>query len=327
VSSVLRERLARKARFHEDIRRFFASEGYVEVDTPILSPALIPEAAIEVFKTSLSSARGRPRDFFLAPSPELWMKRLIAGGSGSIFQISPAFRNGDLGSPIHNPEFRILEWYSVGSSYTDCIPVTERLVSRLLEGMGFLDRSPAVSPPFSRMTMEEAFRRHAGMDLASCGLPEDLLREGDRLGITMPEDPTWEEAFHVIFLSVVEPDLPRERPLVLLDYPALIPTTARRKAATPFSERWELYINGVEIANCYTEETDPAAIRRFLRGEEARKKRSLVSHPTDEGFAAVFDKGFPACAGVALGLERLEMVLSAKSSLEGVILFPLSVIL
>jgi lysyl-tRNA synthetase class 2 len=140
----------------------------------------------------------------------------------------------------------------------------------------------------------------------------------------MPATPTWEEAFHVIFLSLVEPSLPRDRPLVLLDYPSSIPTTAKGKTGTPFSERWELYAKGIEIANCYTEETNPAEIRRYLRAEEDRKRESRVRHPTDKGFAGIFDTGFPTCAGVALGLDRLEMVMSGKTSLEGVILFPLS---
>jgi lysyl-tRNA synthetase class 2 len=252
------------------------------------------------------------------------MKRLIAAGSGDIFQISRSFRNGDSGSPVHNPEFRLLEWYAVGASYLDCIPITEELVRHLLAHARDLPIPEALSPPFSRMTMEEAFRRYTDVELADCQDSASLVKEGARLGLAMPRDPSWEEAFHIIFLSLVEPSLPRDKPLVLLDYPALIPTTARKKRETPYAERWELFMNGVEIANCYSEETDPGEIKEFLRGEEDRKKKCLVRHPTDEGFAALFDAPFPSCAGVALGVDRLEMALGGEASLEGVILFPFS---
>ncbi len=322
---MLRERLLRSARFAAEIRGFFSGEGYAEVETPVLSPSLIPEAPIEVFRTDYLSDASGPLLLFLAPSPELWMKRLLQEGSGNIFQIARSFRNGDYGPRTHNPEFRLLEWYAVGASYADCIPVTERLFARLL---GSLPGPPdaSLSPPFLRMTMEEAFRELAGVRLRDCGETASLLAEGKRLGLVMPREATWEEAFHVIFLSLVEPRLPRERPLVLMDYPAAIPTTAKTRGDGFFAERWELYVHGVEIANCYSEETDPARVRAFLRGEEERKKAAKVPHPTDAGFAELFDRGFPAAAGVALGVDRLEMVMSGASFLEGVILFPFSAI-
>jgi lysyl-tRNA synthetase class 2 len=322
---MLRDRLLRSARFTAEIRRFFSEVGYTEVDTPCLSPFLIPEAAIEVFRAEYMSHASGPLPLYLAPSPELWMKRLLAAGSGNIFQIARSFRNGDFGPRSHNPEFRLLEWYTVGAGYTDCVPTTERLFGRLL-ALRPGPADPSLSPPFLRMTMEEAFREYAGVALRECAETPSLVREGERLGLVMPREATWEEAFHVVFLSVVEPRLPQERPLVLMDYPAAIPTTARTREGSLFAERWELYARGVEIANCYTEETDPARVRAFLAGEEERKRSALVPHPTDRGFAELFDRGFPPAAGVALGVDRLEMVMSGAGSLEGVILFPFSAI-
>ena len=110
-------RVLRHARFSAEVRGFFRSQGYAEVDTPVLRPYLIPEPAIEVFQTEYLPARGAARPMWLAPSPELWMKRLLAAGSGDIFQVSRSFRNGDFGGPHHNPEFRLLEWYTVGAGY------------------------------------------------------------------------------------------------------------------------------------------------------------------------------------------------------------------
>jgi lysyl-tRNA synthetase class 2 len=177
------------------------------------------------------------------------------------------------------------------------------------------------------MTMEEAFHLYAGIDLARCQDPRTMKAEGRAKGIRMPESPTWEEAFHIVFLTLVEPALPRDKPLVLVDYPALVPTTARRRQGTPWSERWELYVDGVEIANCYSEETDPAALRTLLRHEEERRAGCRTSHISDPGFAGLFPPDFPSCSGAALGVDRLEMVFAGEKSLEGVILFPFSAIL
>jgi lysyl-tRNA synthetase class 2 len=327
MAGPIRSTLHTHARFIRSIRGFFADHGYAEVDTPCLCPYLIPEPAIEVFRTEYLSSRGASVPLWLAPSPELWMKRLLAQGSGSIFQISHSFRNGDLGGPVHNPEFRLLEWYTAGSGYLDSIGVAEELFSRLLAENTPRRPREKLAPPFLRMSMEEAFRRFAGIELAACQDAQRMKEAGVRQGVAMPAAPTWEEAFHIVFLTLVEPGLPRSRPLVLTDYPALVPTTARRKPGTPWAERWELYVDGVEIANCYTEETDPRALRALIKEESERKNACRVPHRIDEGLIDTFPPGFPPCSGTALGVDRLEMVFSGESSLQGVILFPFSAIL
>ena len=308
------------------MREYFSGRGYLAVDTPVLCPFLIPEPAIEVFQTRYVGPGGQSRDLWLAPSPELWMKRLLGSGSGNIFQVSRSFRNGDFGSPLHNPEFRLLEWYTVESGYLESIGVLEGLFDRLLSAgsSGGWASSRELSPPFDRLTMQEAFERFAGIDLERCQSAESMVSAGRRTGVRMPTECTWEEAFHVVFLTSVEPALPRDRPLVLLDYPALIPTTARRRPGTPWAERWELYVGGVEIANCYTEETDQQALGALLREEQERKKACRVHHRIDSGLATVFPPGFPPVSGTALGVDRLEMVFFGEESLEGVIFFGFS---
>jgi lysyl-tRNA synthetase class 2 len=329
MSSDLRERLGYAARLLAAIRAFFSERGHVEVDTPCLSPYLIPEPAIAVFATEFHPGTGGSVPLFLAPSPELWMKRLLAAGSGSIFQVARSFRNGDLGGPLHNPEFRLLEWYTVGASYLDQVAATEALLDRLLAA-GLAEapagRAERLRPPFRRMTMAGAFRDLAGIDLAALEETGAMIAAARRAGADARDDWTWEQAFHGAFLSAVEPRLPTDRPLVLSDWPAAVPTTARRKPGTPWAERWELYLDGVEVANCYTEETDPAAVARFLADEAARQRGARVVPRPDPGYGRLFAGGFPACSGVALGVDRLEMVLRGAESLEGVINFPLSAI-
>ncbi|HET6485805.1 MAG TPA: amino acid--tRNA ligase-related protein, partial [Spirochaetia bacterium] len=158
MSDPLRHRLQRHALFRRSIREFFAERGYVEVDTPSLAPFLIPEPAIDVFATRLHRRRGSETDLWLAPSPELWMKRLLGAGSGNIFQLARAFRNGDLDSPIHNPEFTLLEWYTMDSGYEEAIGITEDLFRHLLDrGVGG-PRAERLRPPFHLLRMSEAFQ-------------------------------------------------------------------------------------------------------------------------------------------------------------------------
>jgi lysyl-tRNA synthetase class 2 len=326
MDSPLRKKLARQARFTAAVRAFFDAQGYVEVETPSLAPFLIPEPAIEVFRTDLLGRDGVARPLWLIPSPELWMKRLLAEGSGNIYQVSRSFRNGDVDSPHHNPEFRLLEWYTLGAGYRESIEVTERFFQGLMEHAAPGTRR-RLSPPFRRLTMAEAFERYAGIELEKCQEVGSLAREAARIGVSLSRDLTWEEAFHIIFLTAVEPSLPRTKPLILLDYPRQVPTTARRLIGTPWSQRWELFVDGVEIANAYTEETDPDLLGALIAHEEERKKGCRVPHETDRGLARIFSPGFPECSGVALGLDRLQMVFHGEKSLEGVILFPVSAIL
>jgi lysyl-tRNA synthetase class 2 len=327
METPLRHALERHARFSKAIQSFFEDRGYLPVDTPTLSPFLIPEPSIQVFATEYVPGTGPSRPLWLIPSPELWMKRLLAEGSGNIFQVSRSFRNGDFGGPYHNPEFRLLEWYTNDSGYIESIATTEALFSALLPLAATGEIRSRLAPPFIRMTMQEAFLRCAGIDLAACQEVGALRQAAERQGIRLPDQTTWEEAFHVAFLTRVEPALPSDRPVALIDYPALVPTTARGIPGTPWAERWELYVHGVEIANCYTEQTDPGALEDLFRHEEKRMKG--VRNPPEQDLALInaFPPGFPPCSGVALGMDRLEMVFHGESSLEGVILFPFSAIL
>lgn len=326
MDASLRERLAWHARFTDEIRAFFKARDYVEVDTPVLAPHLIPEPSIEVFETRSLPGRGPERPLWLAPSPELWMKRLLAQGSGRIFQVSRCFRNGDVGSPVHNPEFRLLEWYALEQDYEGSVSDVEGLFRRLLDRGMCTGDSSRLEPPFARLRMAEAFSRWAGIDLENAQEPETLRAACRTRGLPVGDDATWEQAFHIAFLTLVEPELPTNRPLVLLDYPARIPTTARRKPGTPWAERWELFAAGVEIANCYTEETERAALRTLLAQEAKRQESARVVPRPDLGLADAFADG-PRCSGTALGVDRLEMLFRGEKNLQGVILFPFSAIM
>ncbi|HUX22461.1 MAG TPA: amino acid--tRNA ligase-related protein, partial [Spirochaetia bacterium] len=284
------------------IRSFFSERGYLEVDTPQLAPALIPESMIATFSTTFSSPYHDARELFLVPSPEIWMKRLLAAGSGDLFQISHCFRNAEQVGRIHNPEFTMLEWYTLGADYFDSADRIDELLASLSE-----EASRGLLPPCRRMSMAAAFDEIAGIDLTAC-MEIDLLKEAvARAGLTMPEPAQWEELFNALFLQLVEPELPQDRPLILFNYPSNIATLAKQIPGTPWSERWELYIDGIEIANCFTEETDPIRVAEYYRHEEGRLGAAALH--ADGSFPAIFAEGFPACSGTALGVDRLLMAL------------------
>ena len=311
-----------RSRIINGIRNFFHDRNYLEVDTPLLTPALIPEAPIEIFETVFTSDEYGSFPLYLIPSPEVHMKKLIASGSGNIFQITRSFRNSEQLGSHHNPEFSMLEWYTIDADYLNSIATTEELIQSLAG-----PEAPAsIRPPFRKITVRKAFLDYAGFDLTETQDKPALVQAARKLGLSIqPEEDTWEQIYHRIFLSYVEPNLPSDQPLVLTDFPRQITCLAKEIPGTPWRERWELYINGIELANCYSEETDPAKIESFFRREYALKAaESRVVPDIDEEFIEIHRSGFPTCSGVALGVDRLIMALSGQASIEGVIFFPLS---
>ena len=318
--------LRERAKLLQLVRMFFLDRDYLEVDTALLCPTLIPEGSLEVFRTCYRSADGTDRDAFLIPSPELWMKRLIAGGSGSIFQICKSFRNSEPAGPLHSSEFTMLEWYTLQADYLQSMYTLEELFSHLLEKtdrdplLTFGDHRVDCSRPFLRLSMAEAFHEYLQLDLQRLSDYDSLAEATLKLGLTVTGEDRPEDLFHKIFLSAVEPNLPHCRPVILYDYPALIPTLARNKPGTPWAERWELYLAGVEVANCYSEQTDPDRIEVFFTEQEKKKRQGLEFHPSDwELVRIIRQQGLPKCSGVALGLERLLLFFLNQESIGGVL--------
>ena len=318
------------------IRTFFTGNGYTEADVPLLTPAVIPEATIELFKTRQIDPYSNSRDLFLLPSPEYYLKRLIAEGAGDIFSISRSFRNSEQTGRWHNPEFTMLEWYKTGADYFDSIKITEEFFNSILN-IPVMTKQTAegLEPPFKRMSMTEVFDEYAGFDLTKHCTGElspdeerDELRSlAGRLGLSPSEQDSWEELFNLVFIHEIEPKLPAESPLVIYNYPSGIPALAKPAAEAGRLERWELYAGGIELANCYTEETDYDRVRSFFETEAAEKENALVPVKADFDWCSMYKNGYPSCSGTALGVDRLMMMLSGSKSLEGVILFPFSDIL
>ncbi|MBN1409827.1 MAG: elongation factor P--(R)-beta-lysine ligase [Spirochaetales bacterium] len=315
-----REIFIKRAAFIREIRFFFNSRNYLEVETPVLTPYLIPESAIEVFRTERRDPYGTEQDLFLCPSPELWMKRLIGMGFGDIFQISKCFRNSESIGKIHNPEFTMLEWYTNNADYVDSMSVMEHLLDHLKKRLN-LPGSAGLSGALERLSMREAFSRYLKTDLDKLEDKGELVRFAGEIGVSTDPEESWEAIFNKIFLTYIERELPKDRPVILFDYPKKIRTLARENEDSLYCERWELYISGLEIANCFTEERDYSKIRKFFESESVEKAASLVPHKIDPDFPELFIEDYPPCSGVALGVDRLFMAFYGLRSINQVILF------
>jgi len=318
--------LQKRAAIIRQVRAFFDGKNYLELDTPLLSPDLIPESCLEVFQTQRLFPRGskkESRPLWLVPSPEIWMKKIIARHSVNVYQICKCFRNGESSGRLHNSEFTMLEYYTMNADYMDSLALTEELFACLAEEA----QAPSLSPPFQRVTVAEAFERWAGFDLFAEAEKEGGLEEQARkLGLDPPAGMTTASLYDLIFIHAVEPHLKAEKPVALLDYPAFVPCLAKKSPNGKTVERWELYSGGIELANCFSEETDPQKVKEFFINESAAKeKTALVKHNVDRDYWKIFqgqsDGGFPRCSGVALGLDRLVMALTGRSNIDAVLPF------
>ena len=308
--------LRERAGIIRSIRSFFESRNYLELDTPIMSPDLIPESCLEVFETTRISPSHseESQKLWLAPSPEIWMKKIIACHHVNVFQICKCFRNGESTGHLHNPEFTMLEYYTQNADYTDSLLLTEGLLTCLASWL---------TAPFERLTMAQAFGRWAGFDLFEAASKKGaMMDEARRLGLDPPAETGVEVLYDLIFIHCVEPHLKSDKPVFLLDYPAFVPCLAKNNGKT--TERWELYYKGIELANCFSEETDPEKVKQFFINEAAVKEKSaLIRHKVNHDYRKIFEPpgAFPRCSGVALGVDRLIMALTGRSSIESVLTF------
>ncbi|MDR2964930.1 MAG: LysR family transcriptional regulator [Treponema sp.] len=307
------ETLQQRAEIIKKVRIFFDTKNYLSLDTPLLSPNLIPESCLEVFETTRlypQGSREKSQPLYLIPSPEIYMKKIITRHKTNVYQICKCFRNGESVGHLHNSEFTMLEYYTMNADYLDSLSLTEELFASL-----------AFDTSFEKITVKEAFARHAGFDLfVAAETPGEMEAQAKKLGLDPIPGLGVPVLYDLIFIHSVEPNLKTGKPIALLDYPAFVPCLAKKSQDGRTVERWELYWNGIELANCFSEETDPQKVKEFFINEEAQKeKHALVKHKVDHDYW----KMFQGCeqskySGVAMGLDRLIMALLGKSSIDGV---------
>jgi lysyl-tRNA synthetase class 2 len=316
--------LRRRAEILAGIRAFFARRGVLEVETPALSAATVTDLHLASLETR-SSFRGPsgppgpsgPATLYLQTSPEFAMKRLLAAGSGPIYQIGKAFRDGESGRR-HNPEFTLLEWYRPGFDHLALMDEVEALLAEVLG-----------TPRAERWTYGALFRDRLGVDPHEA-TAADLAAAARRAGLDPGGGPgsaalDREDLLHLLMGLALEPTLGRGRPSFVHDFPASQAALARvRPGPPPVAERFEVFIEGVELANGFHELSDPVEQRRRFEADLARRReRGLPEPPIDERLLAALAAGLPACAGVALGVDRLVMLAVGAASLDEVLAFPI----
>lgn len=315
-------------------RAFFAAEGFVEVETPCLqvSPGLEPH--LKAFATRLDEPLGGQRPLYLHTSPEFTMKKLLVAGVPRLFQLARVFRNGER-SDTHHPEFTMLEWYRAGASLDRLMDDTAELVRACARAVGAdaLRRGNVSCDPFApwqRLSVAEAFALHAGIDvLASTPDPwapdrDALAAEAVRIGISVSDFDSWEDVFFKVMLDRIEPHLGFGVPTILHSYPVSMAALSRPSPADPrVAERFEAYVCGVELCNAFGELTDAAEQRRRFAADMDLKERLYGErYPVDEDFLAALDHGMPDAAGIALGFDRLIMLLTGAAAIDEVLWAP-----
>jgi elongation factor P--(R)-beta-lysine ligase len=278
-------------------RAFFAARGVLEVETPILSTAAVSDPHIESLVTEVAGM-GR---FYMNTSPEYPMKRLLAAGSGDIYQICKVFRDEERGR-WHNPEFTLIEWYRLGFDDANLMTEVETLIGGMLAPYRRIE-------PAERLSYAAALQRHAGVDAHRAGDAE-LSAAAAHHGIVCHADLDRDAKLDLLMGLVVGPRLGMERPCFVCDYPASQAALARLKPGLPaVAARFELYLDGIELANGFHELVDAAEQRsRFNQDLNLRRARGRVTPPMDERLLAGLAAGLPDCAGVALGFDRLAAI-------------------
>jgi len=320
-----------RARITMALRQFFAARDFVEVETGTLAISPGNETHLHAFGSDLMTPAGESHRLYLRTSPEFALKKLVAAGEPRIVEFARVFRNRERG-PLHHPEFTLVEWYRAGEPYEvlmdDCVAILA-LAARTAGAARFSYRGNSVDPfaPPERLTVVEAFRRYAGIDLKALLPAEEPGRfaaVARASGIRVADDDAWGDIFSRVLVERVEPRLGSERATILYEYPAVQSPLARPTVADPrLAERFELYACGVELANAFGELTDPAEQRVRLEEQMAEKARIYGErYPIDEDFLAALSV-MPQASGIALGLDRLVMLATGATRIEQVVWTPL----
>jgi len=312
--------LASRATALAALRRFFAERDFLEVETPLL----VPSPGLEVHLDAVTAGDG-----YLITSPEYQMKRLLAAGFERIYQVCKCFRAGEHG-PHHAAEFTMVEWYRGFAGLDAIASDTEQLVAAVVTAVAgapvarVAGRAIDVEPPWPRLTVREAMRRWAGVEVDGDEPATALVATVRAAGIAVADGTAWDDAFFAAFLARVEPALAAlDRPVLLEDWPVPLAALARRKPGDPSTAlRFEAYVGGIELANAFGELTDPVEQRaRFEHDQATRRARGKPIYPIDDRLVAALAEGLPPSAGIALGVDRLIMLATGADTIRDVLSF------
>ena len=309
------ETLRLRAEIIAKIRNFFIARGLLEVDTPLLCHATVTDLHLHSFQTTYQNDDHSPKEIlYLQTSPEYAMKRLLAAGSGPIFQICKAFRNSGESGRLHNPEFTMLEWYRPDFDHHDLMDEMNDLLQEILN-VG----------PAERLSYEEIFIKYLAINPHSC-TADELKNKAQQHGIK--EIPNFDSKnkdnwLFLLISHVIEPQLGQTVPIFIYDFPTSQAALAKiRQDNPPVAERFEVYYKGIELANGFHELTNAEEqAKRFAQDLVLRKNSNHPSVPIDQYLLAALSYGLPDCAGVALGIDRLIMLALCKKNIADILSF------
>ena len=335
IHSDRRPALLARGRIKSALRRWFEARDFVEVEAAILQVSPGNETHLHGFATTLIDDAGQGHPYFLHTSPEFAAKKLLAAGEPRIFDFARVFRNRER-TGLHHPEFTMLEWYRAGEDYDALMADCAALLAQAAQAAGVttLRWRDAEADPFAapeRLTVQEAFQRHAGIDLLRTVAADfyldrpALAADAAEAGIRVADDDTWSDIYSRILSERVEPHLGLGRVTILCEYPIPEAALARPKPGDPrVAERFELYACGVELANAFGELTDPEEQRRRFEADMDEKARIYGErYPIDEDFLAALGQ-MPAASGIALGFDRLVMLCTHARRIEDVLWTPVA---
>jgi len=311
----------------QTIEEFLQKKGYLKIDLPVLSPALIPESYLEVFETEFKYF-GKKEKLYLIPSPELFLKRIVAYCKVNCYYLGKTFRNSELFSDLHSPEFTMLEFYKIGADYLD-------LADEVLEMLQYINKKLKTQisklktvrknlnlDRWEKLTVAQAFEKYAQITEEELFNHQLFLKKAKEKGY-QTEGFSYEEVWSQIYVQEIEPHLGKNGyPTLIYDYPKEFAALAKLNSDGKTAQRFEFYIDGIELGDCYTELTDwQEQERRFEIEQKKRIDEKKILHPVDKGFIEALKYGLNPCAGIAIGVERLAMVMLGQSTIKNLKLF------
>jgi lysyl-tRNA synthetase class 2 len=312
------------------IRSFFDSREFHEVETPLLIGNPPAESYLDVFKTTLLDRSRRAKSAYLSTSPEVSLKKLMVAGIGNCYSITKSFRNTEMQSRTHNPEFTILEWYRTNTAYTHIMDDCETVIRHINAALGnnniltYQGKSFDISKAWQRISVKDAFTKWAGVDLMEFFDMKQAKSICAHKGYSVASNNTWEELYNQIYLNEIEPHLGIDEPTIIYEFPGSMAALARKKPHDPrFAERFEFYIAGLELGDCYGELTDwKEQEMRFQEELKELKRLGKTTYDYDHDFIHALKEGMPKASGIAVGVDRLVMLFANVTNIADTMFFP-----
>ncbi|MFZ2025597.1 MAG: EF-P lysine aminoacylase EpmA [Microgenomates group bacterium] len=312
------------------VRSFFDKEQFHEVETPLLLGAPAAESYLDVFETKLLDRDRKSIPAYLSTSPELALKKLIVAGIGNCYSITKSFRNMETDSHTHNPEFTILEWYRVGATYTSLMDDCKNMLLSINHALGngntltYQGVTFDLAGVWEKITIKEAFQKWAGINFDEFLDNKKARSIAAQKGYTVKDTNTWEELYDQIYLNEIEPHLGKTQPTIIYEFPGCLAALSKKKKENPnYAERFEWYIGGLELGDCYTELTDWKEQQDRFDWELTEIKRlGKTTYDYDHDFIESLKVGMPDTSGIAVGLDRLIMLFADTTRIADTLFFP-----